>query len=150
MISKYDHIRRQTCADLLITDIIKQSLEDNAIRIPFTNKGGFISTEMGENDDDEHIVISIHGFQDQFGMMMQTVTIIYFETLDQAKHFLNSPEGYGFSNANSNAQDCFEYTTYAGDPRLPNRITEILKNHFGFKDNSRLVAETHCEVDYFI
>lgn len=150
MISKHDHIRRQTCADLLMADIVKQSLEDNANRIPFTNKGGFISTEMGENDDDEHIVLSIHGFQDQSGMMMQTVTVIYFDTLEKAKHFLNSPEGNGFTNTNRIAQDCFEYTTYAGDPELPSRIISILKNHFDFKDNSRLVAETHCEIDYFI
>lgn len=27
--------------------------------------------------------------------------------------------------------------------------TTILKNHFGFKENSHLVAHTYCEVDYF-
>ncbi len=28
-------------------------------------------------------------------------------------------------------------------------MTTILKNHFGFKENSHLVAHTYCEVDYF-
>lgn len=150
MISKHDHFRRQTCADLLITDIIRQSLRDNVELIPFTRNGGFVSTEMGENDDDEHIKISIHGFMDQSGMMMQTVTVIYFDTLEKARLFLDSPEGKGFSDRNSDGQDCFDYTTFAGDPNLPSRITDILKNHFDFKENSRLVAETHCEVDYFL
>ena len=115
MINKQEHIRRQTCADLLISDIIRLSLADNAERIPFTNKGGYISTEMGEND----------------------------------QSFLESPEGARFSDTYSDGQDCFEYTTYAGDPKLIGLISAILKNHFEFKENSRLVAETHCEVDYF-
>ena len=33
--------------------------------------------------------------------------------------------------------------------QLPFLITTILKNHFGFKENSHLVAHTYCEVDYF-
>ena len=149
MINTRDHIRRQTCADLLISDIIRLSLADNAERIPFTNKGGFISTELGENDDDEHVRISIHGFMDQTGMMMQTVTVIYFDTPEKAKAFLESPEGVGFNDTYSDGQDCFEYATFAGDPKLQGLISSILKNHFGFNDTSRLVAETHCEVDYF-
>ena len=80
---------------------------------------------------------------------MQTVTVIYFDTLEKAKSFLESPEGAGFSDTYSDGQDCFEFTTYAGDPKLTGLICAILKNHFEFKDNSRLVAETHCEVDYF-
>ena len=118
MINTRDHIRRQTCADLLIADIVRLSLADNAERIPFTNKGGFISTELGENDDDEHVRISIHGFMDQSGMMMQTVTVIYFDTTEKAKAFLDSPEGANFNDTFSDGQDCFEYTTYAGDPEL--------------------------------
>lgn len=118
MINTRDHIRRQTCADLLISDIIRLSLADNAARIPFTNKGGFISTELGENDDDEHVRISIHGFMDQTGMMMQTVTVIYFDTTEKAKAFLDSPEGVGFNDTYSDGLDCFEYTTYAGAPIL--------------------------------
>ena len=149
MINKQDHIRRQTCADLLISDIIRLGLSDNAERIPFTNKGGYISTELGENDDDEHIRLSIHGFMNETGMMMQTVTVIYFDTPEKARSFLESPEGAGFSDTYSDGQDCFEFTTYAGDPKLTSLICTILKNHFDFKDNSRLVAETHCEVDYF-
>ena len=118
MINTRDHIRRQTCADLLISDIIRLSLADNAERIPFTNKGGYISTEMGENDDDEHVRISIHGFMDQTGMMMQTVTVIYFDTTEKAKAFLDSPEGADFNDTFSDGQDCFEYATFAGDPKL--------------------------------
>ncbi len=104
---------------------------------------------MGENDDDEHVRISIHGFMNETGMMMQTITVIYFDTPEKAQLFLESPEGTGFSDTFSDGQDCFEYTTYAGDPKLTGLIYAILKNHFEFKDNSRLVAETHCEVDYF-
>ena len=72
MITKHDHVHRQTCADTTISDVIRQALADN-----------------------------------------------------------------------------FEYSTYAGDPKLPVLITTILKHHFGFKDNSHLVAHTYCEVDYF-
>lgn len=72
MITKHDHVHRQTCADTTISDVIRQALADN-----------------------------------------------------------------------------FEYSTYAGDPKLPVLITTILKNHFGFKETSHLVAHTYCEVDYF-
>ena len=49
MMNKQDRIRRQTCADLLLFDIIRLGLSDNAERIPFTSKGGYVSTEPGEN-----------------------------------------------------------------------------------------------------
>jgi len=39
MITKHDHVRRQTCADTTITDVIRQALADN-----FGN--GFKSLEM--------------------------------------------------------------------------------------------------------
>ena len=45
--------------------------------------------------------------------------------------------------------DHFDNTTLAGDPRLPGLIATILKNYFGFKDNSKLCAHTYSEVDYF-
>ena len=105
MINKQDHIRRQTCADLLLTDIVRLSLSDNTERIPFTCKGGYVSTELGENDDDEHIKLSIHGFMNETGMMMQTVTVIYFEPPEKAKAFLESPEGTGFIDTYSDGQD---------------------------------------------
>ena len=63
--------------------------------------------------------------------------------------FVNSTEGGLFDDPYGDGQDNFEYTTYAGDPKLPFLITTILKNHFGFKENSHLVAHTYCEVDYF-
>ena len=45
--------------------------------------------------------------------------------------------------------DHFDNTTLAGDPRFPSLIATILKNYFGFKDNSKLCAHTFCQVDYF-
>ena len=45
--------------------------------------------------------------------------------------------------------DHFDNTTLAGDPRLPGLIATILQNYFDIKDNSRIVAHTYCEVDYF-
>ena len=69
--------------------------------------------------------------------------------LAAADRFRRSPEGRLFDDPYGSGQDCFDYTTYAGDPRLPELIATILKNHFGYKDNSRLVAHTYCEVDYF-
>ena len=45
--------------------------------------------------------------------------------------------------------DHFDNTTLAGDPRFPSLIATILKNYFGFQDNSKLCAHTYCEVDYF-
>ena len=45
--------------------------------------------------------------------------------------------------------DHFYNTTLAGDPRFPSLIATILKNYFGFKDNSKLCAHTYFEVDYF-
>lgn len=79
-------------------------------------------------DDEEHIRLSIHGFMTETGMMMQTVSVIYFDTPEKATSFLESPEGTGFVDTYSDGQDCFEFTTYAGDPKLPGIICAILKN----------------------
>ena len=83
------------------------------------------------------------------GQMLQQVTVIYFDTLEKANRFVNSTEGDLFDDPYGDGQDNFEYTTYAGDPTLPFLITTILKNHFGFKENSHLTAHTYCQVDYF-
>ena len=149
MITKHDHVRRQTCADTTITDVIRQALADNFERIPFTNEGGFIATDLGEKEGDDFLTINICGFMGGTGQMFQQVTVIYFETLEKANRFVNSTEGGLFDDPYGDGQDNFEYTTYAGDPKLPFLITTILKNHFGFKENSHLVAHTYCEVDYF-
>ena len=149
MITKHDHIRRQTCADTTITDVIRQALADNFERIPFTNEGGFIATDLGEQEGDDFLTINICGFMSGTGQMLQQVTVIYFDTLEKANRFVNSTEGGLFDDPYGDGQDNFEYTTYAGDPKLPFLITTLLKNHFGFKDNSHLVAHTYCEVDYF-
>ena len=45
--------------------------------------------------------------------------------------------------------DHFDNTTFAGDPLFPGLIATILKNYFGFQDNSKLCAQTYCEVDCF-
>ncbi len=37
MITKHDHVHRQTCADTTITDVIRHALADNFEHIPFTN-----------------------------------------------------------------------------------------------------------------
>lgn len=149
MITKNDHIRRSTCADMTITQVIRKALADNFERIPFTNEGGFIATEIGETDDDDHLHISVTGYQDKGGQMLQQVTVIYFDTLEKAERFRRSPEGRGFDDPYGDGQDCFDYTTYAGDPKLPELIATILRNYFEFKDTSPMVAHTYFEVDYF-
>ena len=83
------------------------------------------------------------------GQMFQQVTVIFFETLEKANRFVNSTEGGLFDDPYGDGQDNFEYTTYVGDPKLPFLISTILKNHFGFKENSHFVAHIYCEVDYF-
>lgn len=149
MIKKEEHVRRQTCADMGITQVISAALADNHVRIPFTNEGGFIATNIGESEDSEHIRIVVSGFMGAGKQMLQEVTVIYFETVNQANRFLSSPEGKLFKGTYSNGQDCFDYTTYAGNPALPSLIATILQNHFGFNEDSHLMAHTHCEVDYF-
>lgn len=81
--------------------------------------------------------------------MYQNITVIYFDTKEKADRFRYSPEGVGFDDPYGDGQDSFDLTALAGDPRLPGLIATILKNHFGFKENSHLVAHTYCEVDYF-
>lgn len=149
MITQYDHVRRQTCADITITDVIRQALSDNFARIPFTREGGFVSTELGEQEGLDDLTISISGFMCGTNQMFQEITVVYFDTVAQANRFLSSVEGRLFDDTYTNGQDCFEYTTLAGDPKLPHLISTILKNHFGFKETSRLVANTFCQVDYF-
>lgn len=149
MIKKDEHVRRQTCADMGITQVISAALADNYARIPFTNEGGYIATEIGESEDDEHVRIIVSGFMGGGKQFLQEVTVVYFDTVSQANRFLSSPEGQLFDDTYSDGQDCFDYTTYAGNPVLPSLIATILRNHYGFKENSHLTAHTYCQVDYF-
>ena len=149
MITKHDRIRRATTADLTIADVIRQALSDNFERIPFTAEGGFIATDISEDGQDETMHITICGYMQPHCPMCQNITVIYFETMAAANRFRHSPEGRLFDDPYGDGQDSFEYTTYAGDPRLQDLIVNILKNHFGLRDTSRLIADTRCEVDYF-
>lgn len=149
MLTKEDSVIRREAVDLTLTDVICQALADNLVRIPFSNEGGYIATEIGEQEDPEFLTIRICGFMYGSGQMLQQVTVIYFDTVELARRFMSSPEGALFDDSFSTGQDCFDYTTYAGNPHLPFLITTILKNHFGYKDNSHLVAHTYCHVDYF-
>lgn len=110
---------------------------------------GFIATDLGatESDDDLHITIS--GHQENGGPMYQNITVIYFDTKEKADRFRYSPEGVGFDDPYGDGQDSFDLSVLAGDPRLLGLIATILKNYFGFEDNSKLCAHTYCEVDYF-
>jgi len=76
---------------MTFTQVIKNALTDNLERIPFTIEGGYVATNIGEIDDDEHHHISVTGYMDENGQMMQEVTVIYFDTLDKAKRFRISP-----------------------------------------------------------
>ena len=116
MINKNDHIIRQACSDMTITQLIKLALTDNFDRIPFTNKGGYIDTAFGEEDDEEHTIITVCGFMNEAGIMMQQITVIYFDTIQKANRFLSSTEGRLFDDTYSSGQDCFDYTTFAGNP----------------------------------
>lgn len=149
MINKHDHIHRVTAADETITDVIRKALADNFERIPFTHEGGFIATDISETGADEDLHITITGHYGMPGQMCQQVTVIYFDTLEKAQRFRYSPEGVGFDDPYGDGQDSFDLTVFAGDPRLPGLIATILKNYFGFQDNSKLCAHTYCEVDYF-
>lgn len=115
----------------------------------FTHEGGFIATDISETGSDEDMHITICGYYGMPGQMVQMVTVIYFDTKEKADRFRYSPEGVGFDDPYGDGQDSFELTTIAGDPRLPGLIATILKNYFGFQDNSRLCTHTYCEVDYF-
>ena len=142
-------IKRSSDGRNSLTEVIRLAVTDNALRIPFTDEGGFICTEIGEKHDDEFIRVLVSGVMSDSGMMCQTIEIICLETEKKARAFICSPEGAGFSHWGSDPIGGYELTTYAGDPKLPFLISTILKNHFGFKENSHLVAHTYCEVDYF-
>ncbi|MBQ9475508.1 MAG: hypothetical protein IJU69_04555 [Bacteroidales bacterium] len=69
--------------------------------------------------------------------------------MEKAERFRKSLEGQGFDDPYGDGQDCFDYVTYAGDPKQPELNATILRNYFDFKDNSPMVAHTYCQVDYF-
>lgn len=145
MISAKDQIRRITSADETITDIIRKALQDNFERIPFTRSGGWIVTEIGETEGQDNANMVISGFLEESGAMKQQVTIMHFPTLEQADHFRNTPEGQGFDSYWGGGKDILDCEFLAGDPRLPERLATILKTHFGFRDNSKLLAHTKCQ-----
>ena len=149
MITDQDSITRRSTADQILSDIIRLAVQDNLHRIPLTREGGYISTEFSDDGTDDTMHISICGYQTDTGMMMQQITVIYFDTLAKAERFRRSPEGRGFDDPYGDGQDCFDYTTLAGAPDITNRIVTILKNYFGYTDHSRVCAETHAEIHYF-
>ena len=149
MISQADRIRRVAPADGVLIDVIRQVLADNVERIPLTTEGGFIATDISETGSDEDLHIAVYGYMGMPGQMVQDITVIWFDTREKADRFRSSPEGQGFDDPYGEGQDCFDYTTYAGDPRLPERLATILRNYFGIREDSNVVMETYCEVDYF-
>ena len=149
MINDRVSVQRRTCNDIGLSSVIRDAINDNLLRIPFTREGGYISTEFSEDGSDDTIHLSLCGFIDDSGAMMQTITVIYFDTIEKVRRFLSSPEGNGFDDPYGEGQDLFEYTTYAGNPDVAARVIAILKNHFDFNETSRLVADTVPEVHYF-
>ena len=149
MITDQDSITRRNTADQILSDIIRLAVQDNFNSIPLTREGGFISTEIGDDGSDDTMHISICGYQTDTGMMMQQITVIYFDTLAQAERFRRSPEGRGFDDPYGDGQDCFDYTTLAGAPDIPDRIVTILKNYFGYTDHSHVCAHTYADIHYF-
>ena len=149
MITDQDSITRRSTVDQILSDIIRLAVEDNFNRIPLTREGGYISTEFSDDGTDETTHISICGCLDDTGMMMQQITVIYFDTLAKAERFRRSPEGRGFDDPYGDGQDCFDYTTLAGTPDITSRIVTILKNYFGYSDHSRICAHTFADIHYF-
>ena len=149
MITDQDSVIRQTGADAGLATVICSAVADNFQRIPLTREGGYIATDISEDGTDETMHIILTGHLDTSGIMMQGVEVIWFETMEKANRFRRSPEGQLFDDPYGDGQDSFDLTVLAGDPRLPGLIATILKNYFGFKDNSKLCAHTYCEVDYF-
>lgn len=149
MITDQDSITRRSTADQILSDIIRLAVEDNFNRIPLTREGGYISTEFSDDGTDDTTHISICGYQTDTGMMMQQITVIYFDTLAKADRFRRSPEGRGFDDPYGQGQDCFDYTTLAGAPDITSRIVTILKNYFDYTDHSRICAHTCAEIHYF-
>lgn len=149
MITDKDSISQRDTADQSLSEIIKLAVQDNFERIPLTREGGFIATEISEDGTDDTLHISLSGFHADNNMMMQEITVVYFDTLEKAERFRRSPEGQGFDDPYGNGQDCFDYTTFAGSPDIPQRIVTILKNYFGFTEHSHFVAKTYAEIHYF-
>lgn len=133
-----------------LTEVIRLAVTDNVLRIPFTDEGGFICTEIGEKHDDEFIRIRVCGVMSDSGMMCQTIEVIYLETEKKVREFISSKEGAGFTHERyADLVEGYELSTYAGDPRIPGRIAAILKRFYGFTESSPVEAFTECEVDYF-
>ena len=101
MLTKEDSVIRREAVDLTLTDVIRQALADNLVRIPFSNEGGYIATEIGEQEDPEFLTIRICGFMYGSGQMLQQVTVIYFDTVELARRFMSSPEGTLFDDSYS-------------------------------------------------
>ena len=149
MITDKDMVTRKDTADQSLTEVIRLAIQDNIDRIPFTRDGGYIATEISKDGTDGTVDICLSGYLADYGIMMHEINVIYFDTVQQAKRFLRSPEGQGFNDTYSNGQDCFDFTARAGDPVILQRITAILKNHFGYTERSHFFIRTYSNVHYF-
>ena len=149
MITDKDSVIRRNTADQSLLEVISLAVKDNFERIPLTREGGLIATEISEDGTDDTMHISLTGFHADNHMMMQQITVIYFDTLAKAERFRRSPEGQGFDDPYGDGQDCFDYTTLAGNADIPKRIVTILKNYFDFTEHSHFVANTYADIHYF-
>ena len=149
MITDKDSVIRRNTADQTLLEVISLAVKDNFERIPLTREGGLIATEISEDGTDDTVHISLTGYIDDNNLMMQQITVIYFDTLAKAERFRRSPEGRGFDDPYGQGQDCFDYATYAGDKDIPKRIVTILKNYFDFTERSHFVVNTYADIHYF-
>ena len=149
MITDQDSVTRQTGSGAGIATVICSAVADNLLRIPFTREGGFIATDISDDGTDDTLHVTICGNLDASGIMMQTVEVIWFDTIEKANRFRRSPEGQLFDDPYGQGQDSFEFSTYAGNPIIPAVIHAILTKHFGHADDQPLIARTYAEIHYF-
>ena len=73
---------------MTIAHVIRKALADNLERIPFTIDGGYIATDIGETNEEENLHIIVSGYMEKTGLMLQQVTVIYFDSLEKANRFI--------------------------------------------------------------
>ena len=126
---------------------IRMAVEENASRIPEKLSVACVETMIyfAGHEEDGALAMIFGGVND-YGEKEQSITFWQFDFAGEKgiKKFLKSPEGKLFKGD----EDCedFEYTTKAGDPKLPSLIVSVMKKFLEIEEDTKLTIITSAQV----
>ena len=95
--------------------------------------------------EEDGALAMIFGGVNDYGEKEQSITFWPFDFAGEKgiKKFLKSPEGKLFEGDEDSEE--FEYTTKAGDPKLPSLIVSVMKKFLDIEEDTKLTIRTTAQ-----